>query len=285
MSDDTQTTDKSIASAMDTMKTEISGAPTPPPPAPPTDGKAVVIPEWAQALPDELKAHGSIAKFKDLPSFAKSYLEAEKTLSTRFALLGEKATAEEWNAHYDKLGRPADKKYVDGEIPEGDKDLMAKYEAILYESGLSKRQGQEVLKGFDSLLVEIESGSKAQLEEVKAKNLDVLKKTYGDMDSKIPVIEAAIQKIGSQELAALVTESSYNPGLIKLLVAYGETMKSDSLVTGQSSSRIVGKEAALEEIKRLKNDEKFMAQYTGNDVGHDAAVARMSELHALAYGN
>jgi hypothetical protein len=224
-----------------------------------------------------------LAKFKDVSGLARSYLEAEKTLSKRLSIPDDKASGDEWGQFYNKLGRPEDKKYLDNREVE-DQDLLDKYETVLYESGISKRQGEELLKRFETLNSELAANSNSNLQAKKDQHLASLQKTYGEtFDQKIPLMQAAMQKIGSSELADLVEQTQYHPGLMQLLVSYGETLKSDSLISGTTTAQITTSESALAEIKRLTCDKNFMLQYTTDGIGHDAAVNKMTELHRTAY--
>jgi len=74
---------------------------------------AAVQPElkaWGAQLSKELKenkdAVKALAKFEDISSLASSYIELEKKLGSMHTLPGEKATKEELDAFYKKLGKP-----------------------------------------------------------------------------------------------------------------------------------------------------------------------------------
>ncbi len=245
--------------------------------------KAATAADWLQALPEEFKK--PLAKFKDVSGLARSYLEAEKSLSKRLAIPDDKASQDEWGQFYNKLGRPEDKKYLEAdERNVENQDLLDKYETVLYESGISKRQGADLLKRFETLTSELAANSNKNLQAQKDQHLASLQKTYGDtFDQKIPLMSAAMQKIGSKDLADLVEQTQYHPGLMQLLVSYGETLKSDALISGTTMPKVIGKESALAEIKRLTCDQNFMVQYTTDGLGHDAAVKQMMELHQIAY--
>ena len=266
-----QTTHASKAATSDTTTNDIATS------------EAATAADWLQSLPEEFKK--PLAKFKDVSGLARSYLEAEKTLSKRLAIPDEKASIDEWGQFYNKLGRPEDKKYLEAdERNVEDQDLLAKYETVLYESGISKRQGQDLLKRFETLTSELAVNSNTNLQAQKDQHLASLQKTYGDtFDQKIPLMSAAMQKIGSKDLADLVAQTQYHPGLMQLLISYGETLKSDALISGTTMPKVIGKESALAEIKRLTCDQNFMVQYTTDGLGHDAAVKQMMELHQIAY--
>ncbi len=123
------------------------------------------------------------------------------------------------------------------------------------------------------------------IEQARNSNIDLLKNNYGnEFDRKMTVMQAALSKFGTKELAGLIEESSYSPALIDLLVRVGETLKSDSLVTGNESPTITSQDKALQEINRLESDTEFMVKLNRKDhTGHNQAVKRMEELYKIAY--
>lgn len=71
-----------------------------------TDGSDALS-NWRDTLPDELKMDASLLKFNDIPSLAKSYVNAQRLIGAdKIALPGEHATDDEWSEVYDRLGRP-----------------------------------------------------------------------------------------------------------------------------------------------------------------------------------
>ncbi len=239
---------------------------------------------WLSVLPEELKSAESLTKFKDVSSLASSYLEAEKTLTSRVAIPKPESSDEEWHKFYQKLGLPEDKKYLEQRKAE-DEEYLSKYEEMFYQSGLTQRQGKKLLEHLYSFSGDLQKQQSEKLEQTRLANIDWLKSNYGnEFDNKMTVMQATLSKFGTKELASLIEESSYSPALVDLLVKVGEVLKSDSLVTGSESPVIAGSAAALKEIKRLESDSEFMVKLGGkNHTGHDEAVRRMEELYKIAY--
>lgn len=246
------------------------------------------VPTWRDTLPDSLKNTPSLAKFKDVESLAKSYLEGEKTFSSRVAIPKEDAPDADWEAFYRKTGRPEDKRYVpDGERAAEEEPLLAAYEEMLYDSGLSKRQGQRVFARMRDLSAKMEEEAGLAREAARQENLQTLEQAFGgEMDLRVNQIKAALGKFGHGELAALVEQTNYHPGLVQFLSKVGEAMASDRLVTGDAPPPSpASREAALAEIKRLENDGDFQVKYWSNDFEErQAAVKRIDGLYKVAYG-
>jgi len=248
------------------------------------DSNENVADSWLASLPDELKSSKSLSKFNDVSALASSYLEAEKSLNSRVAIPKEDSSPEEWNKFYTRLGLPEDKRYTDKRLDE-DEAYLTKYEEMFYNSGLSKRQGEKMLEGLYNFSSDLQKKQQEEIESSKNTNISFLKDYYKDeFDNKTKIMNAALSKFGSRELATLIEESNYSPALVDLLVKVGETLKSDSLVTGSSKAEIIGAESALKEIKKLEANNDFMVKYKDKtQTGHEEAVAQMRQLHEIAY--
>lgn len=239
---------------------------------------------WLSSLPEDLQKAQSLSKFKDVSSLASSYLGLEKSLNSRIAIPSSDAPNEEWHKFYSRLGLPEDKKYTDKRIEE-DEPYLKTYEEMFYQSGLSKRQGEKLLDGLYNYSLDLQKKQQEELEASRYSNIDFLKNHYKDgFDSKMSVMNAALSKFRTKELAQLIEESNYSPALVDLLVKVGETLKSDSLVTSGEKPSILGAESALKEIKKLESDSDFMVKFKDkNHTGHSGAIAQMNELYNIAY--
>ncbi|WP_367364474.1 hypothetical protein [Candidatus Tisiphia endosymbiont of Nedyus quadrimaculatus] len=239
---------------------------------------------WLASLPEDIRKAESLSKFKDVSSLAQSYLEAEKSLNQRIAVPKDDSSDEEWQKFYSRMGLPEDKKYTDKRSKE-DEEYLTRYEDMFYQSGLSKRQGEKLLNSLYGFSQDLQKQQKNAIEQTRHSHIGWLKNTYGEgFDSKMTVMQAALSKFGTKELAELIEDSNYSPALVDLLVRVGETLKSDSLVTGNESPTITSRDKALQEINRLESDTEFMVKLNGkNHTGHNQAVKRMEELYKIAY--
>ena len=242
-----------------------------------------VTSSWLEGLPGELRAVESLSKFKDIGALARSYLEAEKALSSKVTVPREDSSDEEWQKFYQKLGLPEDKRYASARLPEDEQQLQL-YEEMLYNAGVSKRQGQRLLEAFGKLSQEMQQKQIAELEKERQGNLEWLQKRYGDeFEGSISLLQAALSKFGSKELAQMVEDSGYSPALVDLLVKVGQTLKSDALISGDVAGKTSGKNA-LAEIKRLEDDSEFMVKLRSkNHPAHAEAVRQLEELYKQAY--
>jgi len=192
----------------------------------------------------------------------------------------------DWDSFYNQLGRPENKQYL--EVSDKERESLAAYEEIMYNSGLSKRQGQKLLHAL------MEAGDKANKEaeaanqkfkEDHAKNL---KEKYGDnLESTMNLANAALSKYGTDnDIKTLIESGQYPTGLLDLLVNVGKSLTPDKLVTGQSQNTLGTKEAAVREIEKLQADDKFMQKYNDSShPDHQSAIKTMSSLYEKAYAS
>ncbi|WP_425363408.1 hypothetical protein [Candidatus Tisiphia endosymbiont of Hybos culiciformis] len=240
--------------------------------------------DWLTNMPEEIRKAESLGKFKDVSSLAQSYLEAEKSLNQRVAVPKDDSSDEEWHKFYSRLGLPEDKRYTDKRSKE-DEEYLTRYEDMFYQSGLSKRQGEKLLNSLYGFSQDLQKQQQNDIEQTRHSHIGWLKDTYGEgFDSKMAVMQAALSKFGTKELAGLIEDSHYSPALVDLLVKVGETLKSDSLVTGKEIPAINSRDGALAEIEKLESDPEFVVKLKSKDhTGHEQAVKRREQLYKTAY--
>ena len=237
----------------------------------------------ALASPPAESALAKSALAESVSAEAKGEAKEEELLS--LIIPTDQATPEEWEQFYRHIGRPEDKLYLAPEQrKEADPDTLKGFEDIFFESGLSKRQGEQVLQRLTSLSQDMAKTHQEQQQQKRQAHLKELQKVYGEsLSAKIPLLQAALHTLQSPDLVALMEESHYHPGLMRLLVTYGETLKTDRLVQGKTPASPTSKQGSLAEIQRLQQDSAFMKLYTGNGAGHEEAVARMTQLYQHAF--
>lgn len=241
---------------------------------------------WLGGVSEELRSNESLGKFKNIDDFARSYLEIEKNYNKRISIPDEKASPEERGKFFDKLGRPSDKKYLVDNRKADDDSIVKLYEDVFHQNGLSRRQGESILKK----MYELQEANSKNFSEGKAKfkdtNLSFLSEQYKDkFDEKMKIGLNAVKKYGSDSLFNLLEEVDYHPALVDMLVTVGETIRPDSIVSGNTGeNNFDTPETALKEIKKLEANQDFMVKYNNKKhVGHAAAVKELNDLYAVAY--
>ena len=75
--------------------------------------------DWKANLSDEIKADKSLENIKDIESLAKSYVHAQKLVGAdKIPVPNKFATEKDWDAVYEKLGRPKDATGYKYELPQ-----------------------------------------------------------------------------------------------------------------------------------------------------------------------
>ena len=68
-----------------------------------------VIADWKSSLSDEIRSDKSLENIKDVEGLAKSYVHAQKLVGAdKIPVPNKFATEKDWDAVYEKLGRPKD---------------------------------------------------------------------------------------------------------------------------------------------------------------------------------
>ena len=194
---------------------------------------AAVQPElkaWGAQLSKELKenkdAVKALAKFEDISSLASSYIELEKKLGSMHTLPGEKATKEELDAFYKKLGKPdaADKYGFKQEW-----DAEKRFAEAAYEANLSDAQAKSLYAFFHKIgedqQAQLAEAVKKQAEETDA----ALKKEFGNKVSEAFASDSIFSQLEQTGLA-------YHPDFVKMFIKIGEALGESRTVLGDGKA-------------------------------------------------
>ena len=105
-------------------------------------------------IPEEYKGEKSLANFKDMNDFVKSYLSAQKIVGAdKIPVPNKFATEDDWKAVFNKLGapeKPEDYKYnfKEGEV---DKDLLSNFNQQAHKLGLLPQQAESLIKFYNEM--------------------------------------------------------------------------------------------------------------------------------------
>ena len=187
------------------------------------------------------KFHEGISRFKDPSALAKSYLDLEKSASTKVKLPTEDASDEDLAKFYSKLGRPDKPDGYPSDLDEKNEEFMKSLKTLSHKANLSKKQFDQISKG----LYEYESGLAKQLVDAQGKAqadmLDKLRTEVGGEENLKTMISSAVaavteieEKHGITGLKDHFEETGLgdDPFMIKLFDFIGKNILSDSLVKG-----------------------------------------------------
>ena len=212
-----------------------------------TEAEPAAEPElkaWGAQLSKELKenkdAVKTLAKFEDISSLASSYIELEKKLGGMHTIPGEKATKEELDAFYKKLGKPdaADKYGFKQEW-----DAEKRFAQAAYEANLSDVQAKSLYAFFHKIgedqQAQFAEAVKKQAEETDA----ALKKEFGNKaGEKIGQYTKALKAFGSDAVFSQLEKTglAYHADFVKMFIKIGEALSESRAVLADGNARTSG---------------------------------------------
>ena len=199
---------------------------------------------WGAQLSKELKenkdAVKTLSKFEDISSLASSYIELEKKLGSMHTIPGEKATKEELDAFYKKLGKPdaADKYGFKQEW-----DAEKRFAQAAYEANLSDVQAKS-LYAFFHKIGEDQQAQFAQTIKKQAEETDAaLKKEFGNKaEEKMGQYTRALKAFGTDAVFSQLEQTglAYHADFVKMFIKIGEALAESRTVLGDGSASTRG---------------------------------------------
>jgi hypothetical protein len=217
---------------------------------------------WREFVPPELKDDPTLAPIKDLGGLAKSYVNAQKLVGGEKIVLpaGALDTPENWEAVYNKLGRPEapDKYTLDkGQLPDGlswNENAEKTYREAAHKLGLTAKQAQGLFSYYNES-VAAEYGALLEAEKKAAEDgQKLLKETFGaeadkagEMAGKVVGLFGANDehKQGIMELAGR------SPALTVLLAKIGQQLREAGLHKGDGAADLA---SSPEQAQQKKMD-------------------------------
>lgn len=271
-------------------------APAPAPaadPAPAPSGDLTPDPTWMDGLPDELRAHPSMQRYKGqgVEALAKGLVEVEATLGRQGVKVpGEDATPEQKEAFFNAIGRPETVDQYDfGDVnpPEGmpwRKEADTKVTEAAHAAGLTNDQ----LKTLRGAYIESAQEDLAAMEDRAAAFAETseaaLKSEWGgDYDTNLAVANTAVKAIFGDALSGKDgdpndpttlrlmdgTHVMNHPGLAKAFLQLGKVMAEEgTLEFVQGGSGISTVSQAKAEVARIRSEASADAKHAYNDPKH-----------------
>ena len=254
---------------MDLLSTEGAAAPSEPQGTPnagtggtPDIGaqeasSATQVADFLSGLPDDMKTHKSLHKFKDAQGMAKSYIELEKSLG-KSPFPGEGATEEEIQAFYRKAGIPeADKYSLNVEQFGFDEALGNSLKAIAASKGIPESGLADVLATLADSSNTMEEAAVSEQKAAHMMQVKELQKEYGAAYEKYQRLggEVAKEIFSTEELNAIQASGlNQNPMFAKVLMnmarsKFGEELISDDHTKGGFTVTPAQAEQEIKEIQ------------------------------------
>jgi len=248
---------------------------------------------WAAALGDKAGEYRDLVAAKGWKGPADalaSYKSLEGLLgANRVVVPGKDAKPEEWDALWNKLGRPEKPDAYQFNKPDDasgyDDGFLGWARGAFHQAGLTGRQAAALHDAYLGWFGEqTRAQQTAQAEAMKAAGVltgdaysTALRDSFGDKSEETVALAArAAKAIGLDQAKMSAIESAVGSiEMIRLLGEIGGRMSEDRLAAATGT----GVNPA-DEIKTLEADEAFMKAYLdGGHVGHQAAVEKLTSLY------
>lgn len=218
---------------------------------------------WLDSLPDDIKSDPSLKMFKEPSALAKSWVNAQKMIGAdRVIMPNDKSTDEEWNAFYQKLGRPesADKYEIKDASGKPVTDGVAKeFKETAFRLGLSPKQVAGLAEWNQATLnATQESAKTAELNQVREAINAYAQKLGGDDKYKARVDEArvAVRALANPELTKFLVDTGLGsrPEMIEFFANLKGMMSEDKIRDGTGVS-FQGEDPAVlqKELEAVEN--------------------------------
>lgn len=254
---------------------------------------AIAEPEIREAIAAKKYAHPGI--------LAKSYVELERTVASRddsktIRIPDENAKPEDWDAVYQKLGRPVnpdgykDVKWGD----DADPSMVEFAKSLAFKLGLSPKAAESVMATeWNSFIAsQAENATKANSTANEQALANLQSEWKGDFDGNRArgyQVMQALNKAGfsDADMAAIEKVAGIAP-VVKLLATIGKLTGEGNFMDGGSGSGAsdpsnMTPEQAKAEVQKKAADDAFQKTYMGaNEPGHKEAVTLMEQLYKKA---
>ena len=240
--------------------------------------------DWKANLSEEIRSDKSLENIKDVEGLAKSYVHAQKLVGAdKIPVPNKYATEDDWNAVYEKLGRPADPNGYKYDLPEDqkiDETALKSFSDQAHKLGLLPGQANGMVKFYNEMTAASLQEADTKATAAREASSTELKKEWGQAyDQKISQAAKLAKTVGATELfnqnMADGTKLGDHPVMIKAFAELAGKMGEDTIT--QSSGPVFQTPAQIEkEIGELTMPGS--AYWDKRHPNHQAAVTEVLAL-------
>lgn len=248
------------------------------------DGLPSLGEKWYEKLSDDLKEEPSLRTIHDLPSLAKSYVHAQKSIGAdKLVIPSKHATPEDWTKVFQKLGLPEKLDDYKIDVP---KDVQINEAFVnsakeqLFKLGVMPKAATELVNWFigedKKMLTERENMMKTNQDKWTGD----LKKEWGTaFDQYSADSKRAIDHINDPELTKVLKETGLgnHPAIVKAFNKFSKFLVESRVLSpsGTQKSPVDAEKAANSILGNFDHP-----YHKGEHPGHKAAVKEMEDLFA-----
>ena len=240
--------------------------------------------DWKVSLSDDVKADKSLENIKDINALAKSYIHAQKMVgSDKIPVPNKYATEDDWNAVYEKLGRP---KTADGykfDLPQDkqvDEVSLKEFSSQAHKLGLLPSQAQGMVKFYNEITAKSLQDADSKALTARETSSTELKKEWGQaFEQKISQAASLAKSVGATELfnanMADGTKLGDHPVMIKAFAELANKMGEDSIVQASGPTYLTPNQIEKQIGELTQTDSAYWDKHHPN---HQAAVSEVLAL-------
>ena len=258
--------------------------------------EAAPVTNWRDGLDPSIKEHPSLANFKNEGDLAKSWVNAQSLIGKdKIPVPGEKATKEDWDVVFDRLGRPkttAGYEIPSVEYPEGykapSKEFNEAMKAKAHELGLLPAQVNGLYNWMMGVEVDSYNISKKGKEDARISGENALRKSWGKaFEQNYSIAEQAVNKYGTEGFIDKLKSSGLNndPDMVKFIADMAKNFSEDS-ITGKPIGLTLSPQEAQAEISKIQGEAIKDKTHVMNNKQHPEYqyfVQKWKGLHEMAY--
>lgn len=259
---------------------------------PATDFRTFLTPEGGFAKHDWAgEEKEAAAKFKSLPDLWKSYRTLERINSSgnKVAIPGDASTEAEWNAFYEKLGRPASEDKYEVAVPDPLKaivseDGLKEFRSAAFKAGLNGKQVKAVTDYYFGTVAKANEAAEQQKTQRLQEAESELAKEWGPKDGAKWKENVALAEKGAAlagltpDVLKATPELSNNPHFIRAMAKVAQTVKEGPTANnrGDGSGGFGGD--VQTQIRAIMDDRKH-PYWVKDHPDHKKAIEHMAALH------
>jgi hypothetical protein len=240
--------------------------------------------DWKVSLSDDVKADKSLENIKDINALAKSYIHAQKMVgSDKIPVPNKYATDDDWNAVYEKLGRP---KTADGykfDLPQDkqvDEVSLKEFSSQAHKLGLLPSQAQGMVKFYNEITAKSLQDADSKALTARETSTKELKQEWGQaFDQKVSQAATLAKSVGATELLdtnlADGTKLGDHPVMIKAFAELANKMGEDSIVQASGPTYLTPNQIEKQIGELTQTDSAY---WDKNHPNHQAAVSEVLAL-------
>lgn len=256
--------------------------------------------DFLASIPEDLRNDSAFKDIKDLPSLAKGYVHAQRMIGyDKVAIPGEKATPEELNTFYTKLGRPEKPEAYGIKDPQGvqiNAELKTGFLGKAHELGLTTKQAQGLFGWYNEFGGSFAKQAEDQALVSQENAVKELKTEFGAaynerMAQASQAVDWVVENVkGAKDFKDVLDGSRIgdHPVMVRVFAKIGEMLSEDGQLKGAGqggagNGAMTPDEAQARLAEFNASSEKMKAYQDPAHPNHKLVKEERAKLYTYAY--